>query len=529
MREELRRLYEQAGSPPKGALKRHADRAGHSVGESTLIGVVSRSATGALRWATVEAFIDGCLGHADSRGVTLPVARRDKTRWRALWERTYVVPPPDDKLTRVREAYLARLRQRFGRVDIETLLPLTEQDESSPLMLREVFVAQTVRADPPPVELPRELWRRLAETGEIGPDDLPDGVDRDRLVRARQAYLERPARPVLQVLTEPAGQRLVLLGDPGAGKSALARYVTLALACDGTDGTLDGLAGWLPLLVELRTYAAPRWRAGTFLDHVDHQHAQDGLGLPRALLEGLLRDDGRVVVIFDGLDELFDPRLRQEVTDEITGFAVRYPRVRVLVTSRLIGYRRQPFDAAGFSHHVLQDLDRVQIDAFVRHWYRAACPHDRAESARLHARLLAAVDKSLATRDLAGNPLLLTILTITGRRRDLPRDRHAAYEHAVTVLVEHWEVNKYLAAAGAYTDLPQLDRDHKLELLRLVARGMQEAEAGLAGNRIAGPDLLERFQTYLGSTFGLPPGPGSRPSDAGAVAGTQLHPQPLRW
>src|SRR5947207_299839 len=153
MREELRRLYEQAGSPPKGALKRHADRAGHSVGESTLIGVVSRSATGALRWATVEAFIDGCLGHADSRGVTLPVARRDKTRWRALWERTYVVPPPDDKLTRVREAYLARLRQRFGRVDIETLLPLTEQDESSPLMLREVFVAQTVRADPPPVEL----------------------------------------------------------------------------------------------------------------------------------------------------------------------------------------------------------------------------------------------------------------------------------------------------------------------------------------------------------------------------------------
>ena len=33
------------------------------------------------------------------------------------------------------------------------------------MLLGEVFVPQQVRADPPPVEVPREVWRRLAEAG----------------------------------------------------------------------------------------------------------------------------------------------------------------------------------------------------------------------------------------------------------------------------------------------------------------------------------------------------------------------------
>src|SRR5262249_33654785 len=195
----------------------------------------------------------------------------------------------------------------------------------------------------------------------------------EMLARIRQSYEARPARPVLEVLAEPAGQRMVVLGDPGAGKSTLARYLAVVLAQRTGRQAPAGLAGWLPVLIALRSYADPRWRDSPFLDYLDQQHhSDDGLGLPRRLLERLLRDPGRVLVIFDGLDELFDPQARENITHQITGFAARYPRARILVTSRHVGYQRTLLDTAGFAHYMLQDLDRVQIAAFAERWYRIA-------------------------------------------------------------------------------------------------------------------------------------------------------------
>ena len=356
-----------------------------------------------------------------------------------------------------RREYLARVSSRYRRVDLEILTPLSEAEHPA-MMLEQVFIPQHVRADPPPMEIPREVWRRLAAAGHTDDADLPDELDRERLEEARQAYYQRPTRPVMDVLAEPAGRKVVLLGDPGSGKSTLARYLLAALARqDLADATGDlsspvapptdkssvarqaaaGLMGWLPLLVELRTYADPQWRSGTFLDLIDHLGEAEGLGLPKALLKPFLATGGQAVLIFDGLDEVFDPGRRAQIVGEIDGFAAKYPRVRVVVTSRAVGYSRERLDLAGFTHWMLQDLDSSQIRDFATSWYARSCPADPVEGTRLRERLLAAVQDSPAVAELAGNPMLLTILAIIGRRRELPRDRRSAYEHAVTVLVEH--------------------------------------------------------------------------------------------
>ena len=383
------------------------------------------------------------------------------------------------------------------------------------MLLGKVFVPQTARADPPPVELPRELWRRLAEAGEIRDQDLPAGLDKNLLDKMRASYQNRPAKPVLDVIAGPDGQHLVLLGDPGAGKSTLARYLMLALAETAASGNtatpqtgdpaLSGIAGWLPLLVELRTYADPRWRDRTFLDLIDHLHTTEHLGLPHPLLEDFLRQNGRAVMVFDGLDEVFDPAIREQIARQIEAFAARYPQVRVIVTSRVIGYRRAIFDAAGFTHWMLQDLTLEQITTFTRAWYRASCAGNPADADRLRERLLGAVRNSPAVAELAGNPMLLTILAIIGRRQELPRERLAVYEHAVSVLVEHWDTTgkhlHYTRAGG----MPYLAHQDKLELLRLVARRMQDAPAGFAGNHVPGPDLITEFDTYLRDRFELRP------------------------
>jgi hypothetical protein len=417
-----------------------------------------------------------------------------------------------DALPSLLAAYRARLEQRYRSLDLEVLAP-TDQEEQPPMLLRSVFVPPQVRPDLPPLELSKELQRSLVEDGQLDRQELPEGVDPDRLARERIAYQQRPLRPVLDVLADPEHRQLVVLGDPGAGKSTLTRYLALSLAAGGARPPLSRLDGWVPLLVELRAYADLRGEFRTFLEYLDHLHEIEGLGLPAADLEELLRGDGRAVVIFDGLDEVFDPRDRDAIGRQIAAFGARYPQARVVVTSRPIGYGRHAFTAAGFAHVTLQDLTEPEIGQFVRRWYDLALPDDPAEAGRRRERLLHAVAESASIRELAGNPLLLTVLAIIGRRQELPRERRAVYAHAAGVLVERWDVNRHLR--DHRIDTGYLDVEDKRELLRRVARRLQSGRSGLGGNHIRGAVLIEEITAYLTERY--PQDPPSAKKAATAI------------
>ncbi|MGW7202315.1 NACHT domain-containing protein [Streptomyces sp. NPDC054837] len=396
--------------------------------------------------------------------------------------------------------YAWRIAQVYGRLDLEVLTPLSETEHPT-VELREVFVTPTVRADLPPVELPRELLKRLVESGELSDEDhVPPGVDSASLMSLRDSYLRRPAQPVLEVLAVPANRLLVVLGDPGAGKSTLVRYAALALAGGPADRPLADLAGRVPLVVELRQYAEEQWRHSSFEDFLAHLHEAYTLSVPRPVQEELLTN-GRALVVFDGLDELFDPTVRARTSQRIAAFAARYPSARIVVTSRVIGYQRGILEAAGFAHFMLQDLDEGRIRAFIRSWYGVACPNAPVQAGQLVERLTSAVTSSRPLQEMAGNPLLLTVLAIIGRRQTLPHNRRSVFEHAVTVLVSHWDRAAKLLKAPLSPPVAEaldvLGPDERLELLRLLARTMQEGHSGIAGNHIHASDLERVFREYL--------------------------------
>jgi hypothetical protein len=269
------------------------------------------------------------------------------------------------------DAYFTAVRQRYQRLDLEGLTP-PQREEYLQLQLRSVFVEQSVRENPPPVELSKEAWERLSREQEMHREDLPDGMTLDDLRRAREVYYEKPKRPVLEVLADLPHQHVIILGDPGAGKSTLAHYVLLSLIDPAGDEKLRrAFEGWLPLLVELRSYAGLRadGRWDTFLGFLEYLGKTEGWHLNQGALHQYLENDGRAVVIFDGLDEIFDPGDRERVTRQIVGFASDYPKARVIVTSRVIGYRRKILEDAGFAHFTLQDLDEDQVETFVERWY----------------------------------------------------------------------------------------------------------------------------------------------------------------
>jgi hypothetical protein len=122
--------------------------------------------------------------------------------------------------------------------------------------------------------------------------------------------------------------------------------------------------------------------------------------------------------------------------------------------------------------------------------------HDRPDEAVLRReRLLAAIRQFRAIRELAGNPLLLTILAIIGKHQELPRERWKIYDHAASVLVEHWDVNRHLRDQRIQQDF--LGEEDKKELLRRIAYRMQAGTGGLAGNYLTGEDLREELEGYL--------------------------------
>ncbi|MFZ5478615.1 MAG: NACHT domain-containing protein [Myxococcota bacterium] len=358
------------------------------------------------------------------------------------------------------DLYRARVRTRWRTLDLSALVP-PDHDDPAPVHVRDVFVPPRV------VDRPAERPK----------DEIP--------VAATGTALDHVAR----------WPRLVVLGDPGSGKSTLARWLVLS--------HLDGhgpLGGHLPLLVELRDHRGDRG----FLHYLQRLGETQGYGLNAPGLAELLRDRPSLVV-FDGLDEVFDPVRRARIAEEIVGFATRFPRARIVVTSRGAGFAEAPFRAADFHLCALAELDDAQIATFVRGWFRATAPP--GEAPVREARVLDAIAASPAIALLARNPLLLAILTLLARSRELPRERAGLYEHAVRVLCHGWDLRKHVAG--------DLDDTRKLALLRRVACRMQE---GLAQNRIDEETLHAEVRDWLRTRLHRAPADAERDADA-VVAG----------
>ncbi|MGC1121163.1 MAG: NACHT domain-containing protein [Candidatus Methanofastidiosia archaeon] len=246
------------------------------------------------------------------------------------------------------------------------------------------------------------------------------------------------------------GVRTVILGDPGSGKSTLLKFLSLVGLSSSLQTRYNAAPDErLPIFITLRRYA-DELKARRNLSLIDYiqEVIQCDFNLKSADLEFFeyYLENGQALLLFDGLDELPNPQFKKIVRDRIRTLLTTYPHNTTIVTSRIIGYNSPfRFDEKEFSHYWLARLPLPEIEQFVEDWYRVGKENEHEREKRVRG-LIAILqnDDNKAIRELAENPLLLTIILLIYRiEAVLPDERVVLYRKCTETLLITWHTWKY--------------------------------------------------------------------------------------
>lgn len=365
------------------------------------------------------------------------------------------------ELARLHRAYLDYLVDACRWLEFTGIMQVRDIPR---LLLAEIFVPLNVT---PPVQLRPE--RALLEAERI----------------------ERKV-PLQELL--PRYPRLVVLGDPGSGKTTFLKFVALALA-EGLDAARDRLGldfdtdpdvtPWLPVLFPVAAYVEalkrdPTLALSDFLPDYFKGHELPGMG-------PLLRSElaaGNCLLLLDGLDEVGSPGDRRLAVGRVADLVHRYPGNRFVITSRIAGYEQASLSADEFIHLTIQPFDTEDIALFAQQWCLAyEARGDTAGTAaatkveiRAH-RLVADIHSDPNITKLAANPLLLSILALIHYQgAQLPRRRVELYGLCVKTLAETWNRARGLGdrPINLYLGDEPLDERFVVDVLGPVAYWMHE-------------------------------------------------------
>lgn len=339
--------------------------------------------------------------------------------------------PPEPDKTDLKRHYLRQLFLACGVIPMALVDRRIQQSRSAQIALQAVFTALDVADTRRPEQDMAALGRAEKENRE----------------------------PALAAISRH--RHLVLLGQPGSGKSTLVNFITYCLAGEGLgDENINSrrlnemgwtLPGLLPLRVILRDYAARGLpQKQSLWNFLVSELQTAGLGAyQRELKEHLERRGG--VLLLDGLDEVPEAHQRREqLRQAVLTFVSDFPQVRIVVTSRPYAYDAD-WHLPDFTRADLLDFNQEQIDHYIDSWYAVTGQIDPdlppVRAAQYAEQLKREVRGKPNLAELAPRPLLLALMVSLHRwyhGGGLPEKREELYDQSVDLLLEVWQQPKQL-------------------------------------------------------------------------------------
>jgi hypothetical protein len=348
----------------------------------------------------------------------------------------------------------------------------------------------------------------LTTRGRAGSGVLGEGIS---LLRAAEGAGEAPLTDL--IARHP---RLALVGEAGSGKTTFVKYVALAAAHAYAGRGSDK---WLPVPHPL-PFCLPLHGFGRYLadqkaadlespspdllrDYIVH-HLRH-LDLPEGWIAERLKA-GNCLLLLDGLDEVARFQDRRFIAELVTRFAAHYDRCRIVVTTRPQGYEGAAQLGGDFERRDISPLAWPEdIRVFLYRWNEEIAR--RVEQGNLSSqgqrrarenadKLLARLETAANVRELADNPLLLTVMAIVHYNVGALPERRAELYDAATELFLGWDKRmgrEALAPPPWLDELSAVGRRGYLEELaydwqerRVLEQPRQQALDLLAGRFLTG-------------------------------------------
>jgi len=187
------------------------------------------------------------------------------------------------------------------------------------------------------------------------------------------------------------------------------------------------------------------------------------------LVQRLGGDAPTALILLDGLDEVADAAKRTLLLRAVHHFCARFRQTPLVITCRIRPW--QAWQQAGIElklpDFTIDKLDQAAITSFVERWHAElvwAGLYQPAAAAVAQQRLLTALADPTRTdlADMAGTPLLLTMMARVNYERGLPDSRAELYEWYMNQLLWEWERTK-LDEKGQPTSLELLLRQGNVD------------------------------------------------------------------
>jgi len=316
--------------------------------------------------------------------------------------------------------------------------------------LEQVFISLRTKRLAERMKISAVIESRIEE--DIGRVPEMEEFRREEFLKRRMEEYETEKTYELKELFNLPQKRFIIIGSPGSGKTTLLNYIALKIARKSGKELFGIEDELLPIFINLRdTTKEDFLDIRKFVENYN-KYVKCPVSPPEDFFKKKL-DEGKCIILLDGLDEVAKEEQRVKVAKWVDELATTYSRNIFIATSRPYGYETARLYNDFLELHIL-DFTPQQVENFIKYWTKAVeikVAEDESEFTLKEAEekahdLLNAIKENPKIEVLTVNPLLLTIVSLVHRYRAvLPKRRVELYDECCDVILGYWDIAKGIA------------------------------------------------------------------------------------
>jgi Cdc6-like AAA superfamily ATPase len=341
-------------------------------------------------------------------------------------------------------------------------------------------------------------------SGEISFNDLKKAkrtsdifIELDLYVYPRRVWMRQEAAetmPLKEIFETDS--HVVLLGQPGAGKTTSLKYLCRLLL---HDEEFQKNRFSLPVLIRFRDFNSRQSRS---VANIVTDTIFNILGLQMELPKKLVQPESKeereairrkiviafleelkILVLLDGFDEIASEKRRLDIISELNQIASHLSHSTIVLTSRSgdFSYRLENAD-----HYEISPLSSKQIETFALKWLG---------NSKRASDFVSKVKKT-PFADTAIRPLTLAHLcAIYERVKDIPEKPKTVYKKIINLLLEEWDQQRGIKRKSKYA---HFEIDRKYEFLCHLAYSLTKTK-----RTVFSTDHLLEVYRHIYEEYGL--------------------------